>query len=56
MSTPKFVKYLTDLSLALRQHVDKLGTLRMELRRLNNKFPANVYVPFVCRTSLPKPT
>lgn len=47
MSTPSFIKYLTDLSVVILATENKLETLKNELRQLNLKLPATVYVPFV---------
>ena len=47
MSTPKFIKYLTDLSSELMASENKIVLLREELAKLNNKLPSNVYIPFV---------
>jgi len=47
MSTPSFIKYLTDLSFVILGADNKLKTLKNELRQLNLKLPATVYIPFV---------
>jgi len=47
LSTPRFIKYLTDLSSELMTCDNKLGTLREELAKINSKLPSNVYIPFV---------
>ena len=47
LSTPRFVKYLTDLSSDLLTTNNKIDKLREELIKLNEKLPANIYVPFV---------
>ena len=47
MSTPSFIKYLTDLSTIILKSDNKLETLREELKQLNLKLPASVYIPFI---------
>ncbi len=47
LSTPRFIKYLTDLSSELMACDNKVATLRDELTKLNSKLPSNVYIPFV---------
>jgi len=47
MSTPLFVKYLTDISYVIMNSENKLETLKEELRQLNLKLPATVYIPFL---------
>jgi len=52
LSTPRFVKALTDVStyLAMRKDLsksDKMGILKTEIRKINKHLPAQVYVPFV---------
>ena len=47
LSTPKFIKYLTDTSVALGSEQDKKEGLKRKLRDLNSYLPAAVYVPFV---------
>jgi len=47
MSTPTFIKYLTDISKTIVGCENKLETLKSELRQLNLKLPATVYIPFV---------
>ena len=47
MSTPKFVKYLTDLSSKLIGIENKLEILKKQLSKLNASLPSNVYIPFV---------
>lgn len=47
LSTPKFVEYLSDLSSDLLMRDDKIEKLREELKKLNEKLPANIYIPFV---------
>ena len=49
LSTPKFIKYLTDISDLLMQSQDKRSTLREELRKLNHFLPSSVYIPLVTR-------
>ena len=46
MSTPSFIKYLTDLSIVILSTENKLEMLKNELRQLNLKLPATVYIPF----------
>jgi len=46
-STPKFVKYLTDLSSDLMACDNKLAVLKEELEKLNMKLPSAVYIPFI---------
>ena len=51
LSTPKFIKYLTDISDMLIVATNKEQTLREELRKLNYFLPASTYVPMVsCAT------
>ncbi len=47
MSTPYFIKYLTNVSQTIMKSDNKLETLHSELRQLNLKLPATVYIPFV---------
>lgn len=47
LSTPRFVKYLTDLSSDLLMLDNKKEILCEELSKLNQKLPSNVYIPFV---------
>jgi hypothetical protein len=47
LSTPRFVKYLTDVSSDLLTTNNKVEKLRGELTKLNEKLPANIYIPFV---------
>ena len=52
MSTPKFIKCLTELSQTLGLMKDapkseKKDILKAELIKLNQQLPATVYVPFV---------
>jgi hypothetical protein len=52
LSTPKFVKALTDVStyLALRKDLskqEKMTILKTEIRKVNQHLPASVYIPFV---------
>lgn len=46
LSTPRFIKYLTDISEAISKEQDKKAALKRELRRLNQHLPASVYIPF----------
>ena len=50
MSTPSFIKYLTDISTTIMSSDNKLETLKNELRQLNLKLPATVYIPFIYGT------
>ena len=47
LSTPKFVKTLTDISLELIGVPDRDAYLQDELLKLNKQLPAAVYIPFV---------
>ena len=47
MSTPMFIKYLLEISQQLMHCDNKLEVLQNELRQLNLKLPATVYIPFV---------
>lgn len=47
LSTPKFIMCLTDLSLELIEQPDRDGFLQQELKKINRKLPAAVYLPFV---------
>jgi hypothetical protein len=52
LSTPKFVKALTDVStyLALRKDMaksEKMRILKEEIKKINTHLPASVYIPFV---------
>ena len=51
LSTPKFIKSLTDISLNLSQakvpKEEKESILREELHKINLSLPASVYIPFV---------
>ena len=51
LSTPKFIKALTDLSLTLSKEKApkdvKLKMLKEEIRKINEHLPASVYIPFV---------
>jgi len=47
LSTPRFMRYLTDLSSELMAAEKKIIVLRKELRKLNKSLPSNVYIPFV---------
>lgn len=46
LSTPRFIKYLTDISEIISKEADKKGALKRELRKLNHYLPASVYIPF----------
>ena len=47
LSTPKFVMALTDISLELIHQTNRNEFLSQELKKLNHKLPATVYIPFV---------
>ena len=47
LSTPNFIKRLTDISLELIHQPDQGAYLREELRKVNEMLPASVYIPFV---------
>lgn len=47
LSTPKFVTTLTDLSLELIHQTDQQEFLQAELKKINRRLPAAVYMPFV---------
>ena len=47
LSTPKFVTILTDLSLELIYQTDRDDFLMTELKKINKRLPAAVYIPFV---------
>jgi hypothetical protein len=47
LSTPKFIKTLTDISNELITQVDRAEYLKVELKKLNTALPASVYIPFV---------
>ena len=51
LSTPKFIKCLTDISLSLSiskaSKEEKLRLLREELFKINQHLPSSVYIPFV---------
>ena len=51
LSTPKFIKYLTDISELIATETNKKAALKRELRKLNQYLPASVYIPF-CQDSL----
>ena len=56
MSTPKFIKCLTEISTALglmkeASKAEKKDILKRELIKLNQQLPATVYVPFVGHSS-----
>lgn len=51
LSTPRFIKYLTDISELISKEQDKKGALKRELRKLNQHLPASVYIPF-CQDSI----
>ena len=57
LSTPKFIKHLTDIAEILGQmhgtRQDKLLRLKEELKKVNEQLPATVYIPFVnCKNYL----
>ena len=45
LSTPRFIKYLTDISEIISYETDKKAALTRELRKLNHHLPASVYIP-----------
>ena len=47
LSTPKFLKFLTDISISISKEENKKDALIAHLRQLNNYLPAAVYIPFV---------
>jgi hypothetical protein len=52
LSTPKFIKCLTEISQNLGQMKDtpkseKLSILQAELDKVNQHLPSSVYIPFV---------
>lgn len=47
LSTPKFVKTLTDISYELIAIGNREEYLKEELKKINLKLPAAVYIPFV---------
>jgi hypothetical protein len=52
LSTPKFIKSLSDISLSLSemknvQKDEKLRILKSQLKKINKYLPASVYIPFV---------
>jgi hypothetical protein len=51
LSTPRFIKYLTDISELISSEQDKKAALTRELRKLNTHLPASVYIPF-CQESI----
>lgn len=51
LSTPRFIKYLTDISEIISKEQDKTAALKRELRKLNQHLPASVYIPF-CQESI----
>lgn len=51
LSTPRFIKYLTDISELISKEQDKKAALKRELRKLNQSLPAAVYIPF-CQDSI----
>jgi len=47
LSTPKFIKTLTDISNELITVTNRDEYLREELKKVNKMLPAAVYIPFV---------
>ena len=47
LSTPRFIKTLTDISYELISQPQKEVFLKHHLRRINQHLPAAVYIPFV---------
>ena len=47
LSTPKFIKALTDISNELITKVNKEEFLKDELKKVNLHLPAACYIPFV---------
>ncbi len=47
LSTPKFIMTLTDLSTELIEAPNRDEFLQRELKKINRKLPAAVYIPFV---------
>ncbi len=53
LSTPKFIKVLTDISNELIYQTDRGEFLKENLRKINKMLPAAVYIPFVnCKFSI----
>ena len=47
LSTPKFITVLTDLTLDLIHQTNRDDFLQAELKKINHRLPAAVYIPFV---------
>ena len=47
LSTPRFIKYLCDISVDILNEPNKKEILKHKLWMLNNYLPAAVYIPFV---------
>lgn len=47
LSTPKFITILTDLTLDLIHQTNRDDFLQAELKKINHRLPAAVYIPFV---------
>jgi len=47
LSTPKFIKALTDISHALIEISNRDDYLKEELKKINKMLPASVYIPLV---------
>lgn len=49
LSTPKFVKYLTDIGdlVSIAPANQRKDVLRAEIQKMNSYLPASVYVPFI---------
>ena len=50
LSTPKFIKVLTDISHALIDITNRDDYLKEELKKINKMLPASVYIPLVNST------
>ena len=51
MSTPKFIKYLTEMSDRLIHVANKDDVMKADIKKLNALLPASVYLPFVSKSS-----
>ena len=47
LSTPRFIKRLTDISLKLIHEPNREEFLINEIKKINKVLPASVYLPFV---------
>lgn len=46
LSTPKFIKYLTDLSIKISDLDDKKLAVEDGILKLNQSLPSTIYIPF----------